>query len=150
MSWATPAGIVAGTPLSASQLDATASFNGSPLAGTFVYSPAQGTVLSAGNYVLTVTFEPANSTDFNSVTTAVDLSVAAAPQPNTIVVESPVFDRKKGKKVLTGFSFNFSQGLDAASAVDPANYELEAVVIEKVKKKQVRVLRPLTNFTVCL
>ena len=116
LSWAAPSGIVAGTPLSASQLDATASFNGSPLAGTFVYSPAQGTVLSAGNYVLTVTFEPANSTDFISVTSSVDLSVAAAPQPNTIVIESPVFKRKKGKKVLTGFSFNFSQGLDAASA----------------------------------
>ena len=148
LSWTTPAGIVAGTALGAAQLDATASFDGSPLAGTFVYSPAQGTILAAGNYLLTVTFEPANSTDFNSVTTSIDLSVASAPQPNVIVVESPVSKRKKGKEVLAGFAFKFSQELDSSSAVNPANYDVDAVVIENVKKKQVRVLRPLTNFTV--
>ena len=124
ISWAAPAGIVAGTPLGAAQLDATASFDGSPSAGTFVYSPAQGTILPVGNdQSLTVTFDPANSTDFNSVTASVLINVAAAPQPIVIVGESPVFKRKKGKEVLTGFSFSFSQGLNSASAANPANYE---------------------------
>ena len=148
LSWATPAGIVAGTKLSAAQLDATAAFDGSPLAGTFIYSPAQGAILPAGDDVLTVTFNPADATDFKSVTTSVAINVAPAPQPNVIVGENPVFTRKKGKKVLTGISFNFSQGLDTSSAVDPANYEVDAVFIEKVKRKHVHVLHPLTNFTV--
>ena len=110
--------------------------------------PRRATFLPAGDELLTVTFEPADSTDFKSVTISVVIDVAPAPQPNVIVGESPVFTRKKGKKVLTGFSFNFSQGLDTSSAVNPANYEVDAVVIEKVKKKQARVLRPLTKFTV--
>jgi Bacterial Ig-like domain (group 3) len=149
INWAAPAGIVAGTPLSAAQLDATVSFDGSPLAGTFVYSPAPGAVLPAGDdQFLTVTFEPADSTDFGAVTKSVLINVAPAPQPVVIVGERPVFARKNGKQVLTGFSFNFSQGLNLSNAVDPANYEIDAVVIEKVKKKKVRVLSPLTKFTV--
>ena len=40
------------------------------------------------------------------------INVARLAQPNMIVGESPVFKRKKGKEVLTGFSFNFSQGLN--------------------------------------
>jgi hypothetical protein len=43
ITWATPADLVYGTALSATQLNATAS-----VAGTFVYSPAAGTVLNAG------------------------------------------------------------------------------------------------------
>ena len=40
ITWATPADIVYGTALSATQLNATAS-----VPGTFVYTPAAGTVL---------------------------------------------------------------------------------------------------------
>jgi Bacterial Ig-like domain (group 3) len=149
ITWAAPAGIVAGTALTATQLDATASFDGSPLAGTFVYSPAQGAVLPAGDaQLLTVTFEPADGTDFNALTKSVLINVAPAPQPIVIVGESPVFKRKKGKEVLTGFSFSFSQGLNGSSAVNPADYEIDAEVIEKVKREQVHVLRPITKFTV--
>ena len=43
ITWANPADITAGTPLGASQLAATAS-----VAGVFTYTPAEGTVLSAG------------------------------------------------------------------------------------------------------
>jgi hypothetical protein len=43
ITWATPADLVYGTALSGTQLNATAS-----VAGTFVYSPAAGTVLNAG------------------------------------------------------------------------------------------------------
>ena len=43
ISWADPADIVFGTALSGTQLDATASVQ-----GTFTYSPAAGTVLGAG------------------------------------------------------------------------------------------------------
>ena len=66
VTWATPAEIVVGTALSAAQLDASASFDGSPLAGTLIYSPAQGALLPVGDDRLTVTFYPTDSTDFNT------------------------------------------------------------------------------------
>ena len=43
ITWPAPAGIPYGTALGATQLNAT-----SPVAGTFVYTPASGTVLSGG------------------------------------------------------------------------------------------------------
>jgi hypothetical protein len=59
LAWSAPAAITYGTALSSTQLNATASFKGSPLAGTFAYSPAAGTVLSAGNgQTLSATFTP--------------------------------------------------------------------------------------------
>jgi sugar lactone lactonase YvrE len=70
ISWATPKAITHGTPLSATQLDAT-----SKVAGTFTYSPAAGTVLAVGNHTLTATFTPTNSTDYTTGTASVTLTV---------------------------------------------------------------------------
>jgi hypothetical protein len=58
ITWATPASIVFGTPLGATQLDASAS-----TAGTFVYSPPAGSVLPVGNQTLSVTFTPTDTAD---------------------------------------------------------------------------------------
>jgi hypothetical protein len=55
--WATPAAILYGTALSGTQLNASSS-----VAGTFTYSPATGTTLSAGSQTLTVTFTPTDTT----------------------------------------------------------------------------------------
>ncbi len=70
ITWPAPAAITAGTPLGSIQLDATAS-----VAGAFVYSPTVGTVLAAGNQTLSTTFTPADSTDYNTATDSVVLSV---------------------------------------------------------------------------
>ncbi len=79
ITWPTPAPITYGTPLSSTQLDATASYNSSPLPGNFVYSPAAGTVPKVGTCdTLKVTFTPTQSTDFTKVTTSVCLQVNAA------------------------------------------------------------------------
>jgi hypothetical protein len=42
LTWATPAAITYGTPLSGTQLDASDTVNGTALTGTYVYSPASG------------------------------------------------------------------------------------------------------------
>ncbi len=73
ITWAAPAAIVYGTALSTTQLDATAS-----VAGTFTYTPAAGTVLSAGTQTLSVTFKPTNTTDNLSATKTVSLTVNPA------------------------------------------------------------------------
>jgi hypothetical protein len=75
ITWATPASITYGTALSATQLDATAK-----IPGTFTYSPAAGTDLSAGQQTLAATFNPTDTTDYASVEKSVVLAVyRAAP-----------------------------------------------------------------------
>jgi hypothetical protein len=70
ITWATPAAITYGTPLSRRQLNAT-----STTAGTFTYSPAAGTVLTAGQQTLTATFTPTDTTDYTTATASVTLTV---------------------------------------------------------------------------
>ena len=79
ITWATPAAITYGTALDSTQLNATASYGGSPVAGTFAYTPASGTVLNAGtNQTLSVTFTPTDTTDYNTATGSVSLTVNQA------------------------------------------------------------------------
>lgn len=79
ITWSTPAAVPVGTALSSTQLDATASFGGSSVAGTFAYSPAAGTVMNtAGSQTLSVTFTPTDTTDYNSASGTVSLTVNAA------------------------------------------------------------------------
>jgi len=73
ITWPTPPPITFGTPLSATQLGAT-----STVAGTFAYSPPAGTVLTAGQQTLTVTFVPTDSTDYSTATASVTLTVNQA------------------------------------------------------------------------
>jgi hypothetical protein len=82
ITWPTPVAITYGTALSATQLDATAN-----IPGTFVYSPAAGTVLNLGTQTLKVTFTPADYTDFPAQTKTVNLTVTpAATSINVISV----------------------------------------------------------------
>jgi hypothetical protein len=63
VTWANPADIVYGTPLGASQLNAS-----STISGRFVYRPAAGTVLNAGSgQILSATFTPTDTSNYNSV-----------------------------------------------------------------------------------
>jgi hypothetical protein len=70
ITWVKPAAITYGTALSATQLDATAS-----VPGTFVYSPAVGTVLTAGTQTLSVTFTPTDKTDYTTQSATTTITV---------------------------------------------------------------------------
>jgi hypothetical protein len=59
ISWTTPSAIVYGTALTSAQLNAT--IDGG-VAGTLVYTPAEGVVLNAGSHELSVTFTPRRRT----------------------------------------------------------------------------------------
>ena len=83
ITWANPANITYGTALGATQLDATASFGGSVITGSFTYSPAPGTVLGAGQgQVLAAMFTPQDTADYNSVTANATINVV----PATLVI----------------------------------------------------------------
>jgi hypothetical protein len=78
ITWANPAPIVAGTALSSTQLNAAfAGSDGNPLPGTPVYKPAAGTLLTPGTHTLTVSFTPADSIDYSTVTASVTIQVVA-------------------------------------------------------------------------
>src|SRR5207245_2860918 len=73
--WPAPAAIVYGTTLGVAQLNATT--GGVP--GTFAYTPAAGTLLSAGpGQTLSVTFTPADVTTYNAATSSVAITVLKA------------------------------------------------------------------------
>ena len=135
ITWANPADITYGTALGATQLDATAT-----VPGSFVYTPAAGTVLSAGaGQTLSVTFTPTDTTDYNSVTTTAtinvsqaQLTVAAADKSMTYGSSVPAFT-----DTITGFVNGDNAGVisgtpglstTASSASHPGSYPINVDV----------------------
>ena len=72
LTWAQPAAIEYGTPLSATQLNATAS-----VVGAITYAPAAGTVLPPGSTTVTATFVPTDTFDYTGATTNHAITVTA-------------------------------------------------------------------------
>jgi YVTN family beta-propeller protein len=81
ITWSNPADITYGTPLSSNQLDANASdpVSGNPLDGSFVYTPAAGTILGAGSdQALSTTFTPTDTTNYTTASASVSINVTQA------------------------------------------------------------------------
>ena len=102
INWANPAGITYGTPLSSTQLDASASVH-----GTFTYSRPPGTVLKAGSDTLSVTFMPTDTTDYLTVSKTVTIVVA---QATPVIIWSPP------AAIASGTALSSAQ-LDASASV---------------------------------
>jgi hypothetical protein len=85
VTWGKLASIAYGTALSSTELDATASTT-----GTFTYSPAAGTILTAGQHTLSVTFTPANTIDYVSKTATVTLTVNKASPSVSWATPTPI------------------------------------------------------------
>jgi len=107
INWATPAAITYGATLTATQLNATAAYNGTAVTGTFTYNPAKGTVLPAGTQTLTVSFTPKNTTDYTSANASVTLQVNQA---------TPKITWAKPAAITYGTSLDDTQ-LDATTSV---------------------------------
>ena len=82
--WAAPASIAYGTPLSASQLNATAN-----VAGVFTYSHPAGTILPAGQHTLTVSFDP-DSDNYRGASASVTIEVRKASPVLTWTTPAPI------------------------------------------------------------
>ncbi|MHB8653746.1 MAG: hypothetical protein ACYDA9_07695 [Terriglobia bacterium] len=94
VTWATPAAIKYGTALNSTQLNATAS-----VAGSFSYSPAAGTILSAGTQTLTVTFTPRVE-----IVNTFDAPNRVVPKPISATVQGGKLDLKLEPKSVTVIS----------------------------------------------
>jgi uncharacterized repeat protein (TIGR01451 family) len=73
ITWSNPADIIYGTALSGTQLNATAN-----VPGSFVYTPASGTVLGYGSHNLHVDFTPTDTTNYNNAQKDVSINVLSA------------------------------------------------------------------------
>ncbi len=73
INWSNPADIVYGTPLNSTQLNASAS-----VTGNFTYNPVPGTVLSAKNQNLNVTFTPIDTANYSNISKNVSINVLQA------------------------------------------------------------------------
>ena len=121
LTWATPAAITYGTPLSATQLNATSG----GVAGTFVYSPAAGAVLAAGSQTLSVMFTPTDAADYGSQIATVNLQVnktALVVTPNSAsrlyAAANPVFTGTiTGMIAGDGISATYASGANATTPV---------------------------------
>jgi hypothetical protein len=99
INWPTPAPITYGTALSATQLNATASANGTTVPGNFVYSPPATTLLPVGNnQTLNVTFTPTDTTDYATATGSARINVN---QATTTTVENAASGTYGGTAALS-------------------------------------------------
>ena len=145
ITWLNPANITYGTALSGTQLDATHS-----VAGTFVYTPAAGTVLNAGIQTLTVAFTPTNPTEYISTSASVVIDVLTATLTVTTASKSKTYGAaftaftggltgvKNGDAITVG-SYS-SAGSAATATVAGGPYVISAALSDPNSK--------LSNYTV--
>jgi RHS repeat-associated protein len=103
ITWATPAPITYGTALSGTQLNASLS-----VAGPCVYTPAAGTILSAGTQVLSVNCTPTDTADY---ATPAEVTVQL-----TVNQATPVITWTAPAAISAGTALSAAQ-LDATSTV---------------------------------
>ncbi len=103
LEWPAPAAITYGTALTPTQLDATSG----NVAGSFAYSPAAGTVLTAGTQTLTVTFTPTDSRDYTTAMESVPVTVQKA---------TPIITWPTPSSIYYGSALSVNQ-LDASASV---------------------------------
>jgi hypothetical protein len=128
ITWNNPAAIDHGTPLSATQLDAVAT----PSGGTFVYTPPAGTVLAQGNQKLSVTYTPADTTDYATATKSVTIVVDPGLALTTIKPSSGTLGSTATTITLTGTGFMASSTVQLSGKAISSAYisptEMTAVI----------------------
>jgi hypothetical protein len=133
ITWATPQAITYGEKLGSAELDAKAN-----VPGTFKYSPAAGTLLSAGQHTLSVTFTPSNTAAYSGATATVTLQVSQA-KPLVVWLPLPLlYPTPLGWWQLDAIALDpehfclplagkFVYTPKAGSVLQPGNHELSAV-----------------------
>lgn len=122
VQFAMPADVIAGTALSATQLNATATGIAGPLAGTFTYTPPLGTVVGAGKTTLTVSFTPTDQANYTSPANA-SVTLNGTPLTLTAVsVTSAVLGDPAKTITLTGTGFVSSSVVSADGSTVPTTF----------------------------
>ena len=120
--WKNPADIAYGTALDATQLNAVAD-----VAGTFAYTPAEGTMLLAGAHTLHAVFTPEDSDNYATNVSSVEINVipwawSGFFQP---VHNLPAVNRvKAGRAIPVKFSLGGYKGLSIFVTGSPASVQI--------------------------
>ena len=123
LSWNAPAAISYGTPLSATQLNATAN-----VAGSFSYTPAAGSVLGAGAQQITAKFTPTDSNNYQSASSSVTLQVSKNTPaitwntPSAINYGTALSATQLNATANVAGSFSYTPA--AGSVLEPGTYNL--------------------------
>lgn len=141
ITWNNPADINYGTPLSGTQLNATAN-----MPGTFQYTPASGTMLTTGVNYLSVKFTPTDTTNYRTITKGVTLNVKPAtagiilgnlnqtydgkPKAVTVVTDPPNLNAtitygQNGRVVATTFGTN---GTGGTGPTNIGSYDVQVTI----------------------
>ena len=107
ITWNNPANITYGTALSGTQLNATTT-----VLGSFVYTPASGTVLHFGNsQTLSADFTPTDTTNYNTANKQVSINVGKATLTATAQDKTKTYRATNPSLTyaLTGFVNNDTQ-----------------------------------------
>jgi hypothetical protein len=106
ITWLAPVPITYGTALSSAQLDAEAN-----VPGTFVYTPAAGTVLNAGTQILSATFTPADTNTYAVAAVTQNITVVSANYPSFLQQLFPlVLGRQIDSGALSAYAAAMSGG----------------------------------------
>jgi hypothetical protein len=120
ITW-TPAPLSSGAALTTSQLNAKATFNGAAVSGTYVYTPAAGTVATPGQ-ALSVTFTPASSIAANFTTASASVTLQGAPtitwpKPAAITYGTPLGNTQLNATASVPGNFVYTPGLGTVLGV---------------------------------
>jgi Flp pilus assembly CpaE family ATPase len=115
IKWPAPSIMNYGAALSSAQLRATAS-----VPGSFVYTPAAGEVLSAGEHTLSVTFTPTNAANYTAAQTTASVVVAKA----TPIVSWPTPDRITCGSALSSAELNATASVPGTFSYIPTEGEV--------------------------
>ena len=166
IGWPAPANISYGTALSTTQLNAAAV--GSILgvvAGTYVYTPAAGSIPATGTDTLSVTFIPADGTDYTMATQTVSLTVTqataivtlgsltqtynGAPEPVTVSTSPAGLGLAYSYTGISGTPY----GPSMTAPTNPGSYSVVATVLDlnyigqDSETLTINQLNPALNFT---
>ncbi len=123
IEWQNPAPITYGTPLGATQLNATSS-----IPGKFLYAPAKGYRLPAGTHTIWVTFTPADTERYAMAQSSVSLTVTLAtpditwPTPFPVPSGTPLGDAQLNATSKVAGVFVYSP--PAGHVLDPGTQTL--------------------------
>jgi hypothetical protein len=109
VTWANPAALAFGSPLTATQLNATSTPAGSP-----AYSPVPGTVLLAGaNQTLSVTFAPNDPVNYNSVTATTTITINPSGVQGVLITVAKVLSRDANNNIVVNLTLSNGGNTDA-------------------------------------
>jgi TonB family protein len=126
ITWPVPSPISYRTPLSATQLNATAS-----VPGTFVYTPSEGHVLARGIYILSASFTPSDTEKYATAQATVVLQVEGlndvASKP-AAAAETPASKTSSASKLAPEDFHEWESDASAAAKLVNSREEWEAGV----------------------